>query len=249
MGVMPCVYGDMMGAKLVSLFEGNAGSGLPTHQAMIALLSAKTGEPLVTMDGRLITEMRTAAVSAVALDALARKDVRSLAILGSGVQAGAHFRALSMVRKFDDVRVWSRTASHADLFAREIGAKATSLEDALRGADVVASVSSAHEPVVRGELLKADAVVLAVGSVGPANRELDDAAMRDAAVVVESRESSMKESGDIVHSGAEIFAEIGEILSGKIPAPERGKRIVFKSLGIAATDIAAAKLAYERLRA
>src|SRR5215469_14280205 len=128
MGVMPAVYGDVMGAKLVNLFPGNASLGLPTHQAVIALFRADTGEPLAMMDGRLITEMRTAAVSAVATKLLSRPDAKSLAILGSGVQARSHFRALSLVRKFDEVRVWSRTPRNAQELADEIGAQSTSAE-------------------------------------------------------------------------------------------------------------------------
>src|SRR5216683_5814929 len=109
LGIMPAVAEDAMGAKLVSFYPGNAGTGVPTHSAMILLFNPETGEPLAVMDGRLITEMRTAAVSAAVTRHLSSPDSRVLAILGSGVQAAAHLEALSKVRRFDEVRVWSRT--------------------------------------------------------------------------------------------------------------------------------------------
>lgn len=243
--LMPAVYDDIMGAKLVTLYEDNSGRGIPTHQASIQLFSARTGEALALMDGRLITELRTAAVSAVATRLLAKPDARVLAILGSGVQAKSHVQALRMVRQFDEVRVWSRTPEHAQRFAQAIGGRATSREDAVRGADVVVTVSTTREPLVLGEWLNLDAYVNAVGTVGLNQRELDDAVM-NAAVVVESAESALRESGDIVHSGASIYAELGELLASKKAIP--GGRIVFKSLGIAATDIAAATMVYRRAK-
>ena len=240
MGIMPAVYGDVMGAKLVNLYPGNASRGLPTHQAVIALFRADTGEPLAMMDGRLITEMRTAAVSAVATKLLSKADAKSLAILGSGVQARSHFRALSLVRKFDDIRVWSRTPQHARALADEIGATATSAEDAVRGADVVVTVTGSPEPVLRGAWLKPGTLVNAVGAVGTKNRELDDDAMRGA-VIVDSREAAMKESGDILLANAPVYAELGEVLARTKPLP-KAETTVFKSLGLAVEDLAAAKL-------
>jgi|SRR5579884_376561 len=139
-GLMPAVYRDVMGAKLVTVYPDNGARGLPTHLAVIQLFRADTGEPLAAMDGRLITEMRTAAVSAIATRLLARADARALAILGSGVQAHAHVEALRLVRRFDDLRVWSRTPEHARRFAGETGARALSAEEAVRGADVVVTV-------------------------------------------------------------------------------------------------------------
>ena len=144
--LMPAVDGDLMGVKLVTFYEKNTTQ--PTHQAVIQLLSAKTGEPLVAMDGRLITEMRTAAVSALATRLFARKDARVLAILGSGVQARSHLRALRIVRDFPEVRVWSRTPEHAYTFASEFDLTyAETPEKAVRGADVVVSVAATREPV------------------------------------------------------------------------------------------------------
>jgi ornithine cyclodeaminase/alanine dehydrogenase-like protein (mu-crystallin family) len=243
LGVMPAVFGDIMGAKLVTFYPGNAERRLPTHHAMIQLFSVATGEPLATMDGRLITELRTAAVSAVATDLLASPDARVLAILGSGVQARSHWEALRMVRPFGEVRVWSRTPEHAEIFARETGARAMTAEAAVRGADVVVTVTSSPVPVLRGAWLKAGSLVNAVGAVGPAVRELDDEAMRGT-LIVESRESVAKESGDVMLSGATVYAELGELLAGGKPVP-RGQWTVFKSVGIAVEDLAAARLVYE----
>ncbi len=211
--VMPAVYGGVMGAKMVTFYPGNAALRKHTHMAMIQLFRADTGEPLAVMDGRLITEMRTAAVSAVAVDCLARPDVKVLGILGSGVQARAHVRALAQVRRFDEIRVWSRSEENARRFAGEVGAKVTSAEKAVTGADVVLTLTSSPVPVLEGRWLKKDAVVCAVGAVTPQRRELDDEAMRGA-VVVESREAAMREPGDILLAKAEVSAELGELLNG-----------------------------------
>jgi thiomorpholine-carboxylate dehydrogenase len=242
-GIMPAVYGGIFGAKLVTLFPKNAGTALPTHQGIIVIFSSATGEPLAMMDGRLITEMRTAAVSAVATKWLAKEDASVLAILGSGVQARAHLRALSVVRQFSEVRVWSRNSSNAETLAREIGAKAMPAEQAVRDADVVVTVTHSPVPVLQGKWLKPGALVCAVGAVGLRNRELDDDAMKGA-VIVDSREAADVESGDIALAGAKVYAELGEIIADKVAKPE-AKTTVFKSLGLAVEDLASAKLILE----
>ncbi|MGA2186876.1 MAG: ornithine cyclodeaminase family protein [Bryobacteraceae bacterium] len=244
-GLMPAVCGDVMGIKLVTVYEGNASRGLPTHQATIELFRSDTGEPLATMDGRLITELRTAAVTAVATRLLAKPDARILAILGSGVQARAHARALRLVRPFEETRLWSRTPEHAARCAEEIGAKAMGAEEAVRGADVVVTVTYAAEPILEGAWLSPGTLVNAVGAIGPGKRELDDHAM-NATIVVDSRAAAAQEAGDIIHSGASIHAEIGELLAGVRPLPPRGGRVVFKSLGLAVEDVAAARLVWDR---
>jgi ornithine cyclodeaminase/alanine dehydrogenase-like protein (mu-crystallin family) len=241
-GLMPAVYGDVLGAKLVMVYPGNAERGLHTHLATVQLFRATTGEPLATMDGRLITEMRTAAVSAVATKLLARPDAHVLAILGSGVQARSHLRALRLVRPFDEIRVWSPTAAHAREFAKEAGGVSMPAEDAVRGADVVVTVTGSGEPVLRGAWLSDGAHVNAVGAVGPTRRELDEEAMRGA-VVVESRAAALVESGDILMAKASIYAELGELLARTKPLPG-ARTTVFKSLGQAVEDIAAARLVY-----
>src|SRR5207249_9379003 len=149
LGIMPAVAEAAMGLKLVSFYPGNAGTAVPTHLAMILLFRTDTGEPLAVMDGRLITEMRTAAVSAAATKYLAPPGSRVLALLGSGVQAQAHLEALSHLHPYDEIRVWSRTPEHAARFAAAHGATAISLEAAVRGADVIVTATNALEPILR----------------------------------------------------------------------------------------------------
>lgn len=247
LGVMPAVTEAAMGAKLVSFYPGNAGSALPTHMAMILLFDTATGEPLAMMDGRLITEMRTAAVSAAATKHLAAADAHVLALLGSGVQAEAHLAALKRVRPIDEARVWSRTPAHARHFAEKHGVRAMAAEDAVRGADIIVTATAALEPILNGAWLKPGAHVNAVGSPRPTWRELDDAAMANV-LVVDSREACLIESGDVILSGASIDAEIGEIFAASKTAPA-GVTTVFKSVGLAIEDIAAAKLVYDALAA
>ncbi len=244
LGLMPAVYGDVFGAKLVTVFPGNAARGLHTHFASIHLFSAKTGEPLATLDGRWITAWRTAAVSALATRELSSTGARVLAILGSGVQARTHFDMLRRVRSFEEVRVWSRTPEHAAAFAEEIGGASMPIQQAVDGADVIVTVTNARAPILRREWVKPGAFVNAVGAVGPQDRELDDQVMKGAAVIVESREAARLESAEILQSGAPVYAELGEVLAGNIRKPE-GKTIIYKSLGIAVEDIAAARLVYE----
>lgn len=246
-GVMPAVYGDVLGAKLVTVYPHNGKHGLPSHQAMILLFSARTGEPLATMDGRLITEMRTAAVSAVATRLLGRPDARVLAVLGSGVQARSHIEALRHVRPFDELRIWSRSPQNARRLAHDMGGAAMPAEDAVRGADVVVTATGSAEPVLRGAWLDDGTLVNAVGAVGLTRRELDEDAMRGA-VVVDSREAAGRESGDIRLAQAEVYAELGELLAGTRPIPRDARIIVFKSLGLAVEDLAAAQLVYAASR-
>ncbi len=241
-GIMPTVAADAMGAKLVSFFPQNAASGIPTHMAMIVLFSPETGQPLAVMDGRLITEMRTAAVSAAATKLLAAPDSRVLALLGSGVQAHAHLEALSQICSFAEVRVWSRSQEHAERFAEQYGTEAMPAESAVRGADVVVTATNALEPILKGDWLKPGAHVNAVGAPRPGWRELDNVAMANT-LIVDSREAVLKESGDVILSNAPIYAEIGEIFAGLKEAPVAATT-VFKSVGLAIEDVAAAKLVY-----
>src|SRR5947209_11337823 len=164
LGIMPAVAEAAMGLKLVSFYPGNAGTAVPTHLAMILLFRSDTGEPMAVMEGRLITEMRTAAVSAAVTKRLAAPDSRVLALLGSGVQAHAHLQALSRVRNFAEIRVWSRTAAHAERFAEQHDAKAMPIEAAVRGADVIVTATNSVEPILCGNWLKLGAHVNAVGS-------------------------------------------------------------------------------------
>lgn len=241
-GVMPA-YGGALGAKLVTFYPNN--QGRPTHHAMILLFRPETGEPLVTMDGRLITELRTAAVSAVATDLLARRDVGVLAILGSGVQAQSHLEALRVVRQFLEVRVWS--PRHAGEFAKKngVGHSATA-EDAVRGADVVVVATSATTPILQGAWLSPGVHINAVGATRPNWRELDDEVLVRAKLYVESREAAGQESGDVIAAG-KIFAELGEVIAGSKAGRESADEItLYKSVGVAIQDVVAADLVYRR---
>ncbi len=242
LGLMPALTSDGLGLKAVTFYPSNVERGIPTHMATIFLVDPQTGTPLAIMDGRLITEMRTAAVSAAATKLFAPPGAKILAILGSGVQARSHAEALRLVRQFEEIRVWSPTREHAERFAKEIGAKTASSEDAVRGADVVVTVTNSKTPVLKGSWLKRGCHVNAVGACRPDSRELDDEAMSNV-VFVDSREGAMKESGDVILSGAKIYAELGEALAGKVPSREN-ETTIFKSLGMAVEDIAAATLVY-----
>jgi thiomorpholine-carboxylate dehydrogenase len=239
---MPALTPDGLGLKAVTFYPSNMERGIPTHMATIFLVDPQTGTPLAIMDGRLITEVRTAAVSAAATKLLASPDAKILAILGSGVQARSHVEALRLVRSFEEIRVWSPTFEHAKQFANEVGAMAMSAEEALRDADVIVTVTSSKTPVLRGAWLKPGCHVNAVGACRPDWRELDDEAMSNV-VFVDSREGAMKESGDAILSKAKIHAELGEALAGKAPT-RANETTIFKSLGMAVEDIAAAMLVY-----
>jgi len=248
LGIMPAVMQGGMGAKLVCFYPKNAAAGLPTHMATIMLFDTETARPLACLDGRLITEMRTAAVSAAVTRYLAPADTRVLALLGSGVQAQAHLTALGHVCRFEEVRVWGRNPEHAQRFAARHGARAMDAESAVRGADVVVTVTSSREPVLKGAWLKPGAHVNAVGACLPDWRELDDAALRGSTLIVDSRAAALEESGDVILSGAEIHAEAGEVFAGTRRVA-RESTTVFKSLGLAVEDIATARLVYDALQA
>ena len=241
-GVMPA-YNGALGAKVVTFYPQN--KDVHTHHGVILLFRPETGEPIAVMDGRLITEMRTAAASAVATDLLARRDINVLAIIGSGVQAASHLEALSIVRKFNKVRVWS--PRNAKAFAETHGVQAASTaEEAVRGADVIVVATSSMTAVLEGKWLSPGAHINAVGANRPTWRELDDDALAAAKMFVDSREAAMVESGDVIAAG-QIFAEVGEVVAGVLPGRESEEEItLFKSLGAAVEDIAAADLVYRK---
>jgi ornithine cyclodeaminase/alanine dehydrogenase-like protein (mu-crystallin family) len=245
LGLMPAYTGRALGAKLVAFYPRNAGR--PTHHAIIQLFRPETGEPLATLDGRLITEVRTAAVSAVATRYLARADAAVLAILGSGVQARSHLEALRLVRPFEEVRVWS--PRHAAAFAREFGVRAApSAEAAVRGADVVVTATTSPTPVLAGAWLSPGAHINAVGAPRPDWRELDDAVLARARLFVDSRAAAATESGDVIAAGLErVVGEIGEVAAGARPGRQSGDEVtLFKSLGLAVEDVATADLVYRK---
>lgn len=241
----PVLTPQALATKLITLVPGNAARGLPTLLATIVLMDPATGEPLAVMDGTWITALRTAAASAVAADVLAPPGAKIVAMLGSGALARSHAPALRAVRPVTQIRIWSRDPANVARCAAEVGGIAcASAEEAVRGADIVCTVTNATEPVLRGDWLKPGAFVAAVGAPRPDWRELDDAAMQNV-VVVDSREAAEKESGDVILSGAKVFAEIGEILEGSRAKPAAGATVVFKSLGQAVEDALAARLVYD----
>jgi len=242
LGLMPALTPDGLGLKAVTFYPSNTERGIPTHIATIFLVDPQTGAPLAIMDGRLITEMRTAAVSAVATKLLSPADSKILAILGSGVQARSHLEALRLVRQFEEVRVWSPTKEHADKFAIEIGGTTMSAEEAVRSADIIVTATSSKTSVLKGSWLKPGCHVNAVGACRPDWRELDNEAMTNV-VFVDSREGALKESGDVMLSGANVYAELGEALADKIDN-RANETTIFKSLGMAVEDIASALLVY-----
>jgi thiomorpholine-carboxylate dehydrogenase len=247
-GLMPSYVPSLpaLGAKLVTVCAGNAKRGLDTHQAVIVMLDPETGVTQAILDGRYITEVRTAAVSAVSTRRLARKNAKVLGILGSGVQARSHYKALSLAREFREVRVWSPNAERLRKFAHETGAVAMpGAADVVRGADVVVAATASPTPVIQNEWIADGTHVIAVGSCVRWQRELDPVLVERARLVVDSRAAALKEAGDIVMGIAEgrwtaehIAAELGEL-----PSRQNDREItVFKSLGLAVEDIFAAHM-------
>src|SRR5882724_7943113 len=240
--VMPA-YAGALGAKLVTFYPKNV--GVHTHHALIVMFRPETGEPLAVMDGRLITEMRTAAASAVATERLARPDTKVLAILGSGVQAKSHLAALRHVRSFKEVRVWS--PRNAPAFAKQHGVTAVpSAADAVRGADVVVVAVNATTPVLQGRWLAPGTHVNAIGATRPEWRELDDDLVTTARVFVDSREAAQRESGDVIAAKSEL-TEIGAVVAGVAAGRRNAEEItLFKSVGVAVEDVAAAALVLQQ---
>jgi alanine dehydrogenase len=255
MGLMAgYVPGVALEVKLVSVFPGNHSRGLPSHQALIALFDESDGAPLALMDGTYITAIRTGGAAAVAARALARSDAKVLAILGAGVQGGSHLETFTRVRDFKEIRVASRDRAKATaLAARHPRASvATSFEDAVRGADVVACCTDAREPVIRREWLAPGAHVSSVGGTfGP---ELDRETVAASKVFVEWRGAALNPPPAGAHElqglDADRITEVGEVLAGTRPGRTSEHDItVYKSTGHAVEDAATARLVYDRARA
>ena len=255
-----------LASKLVTLFPGNAGGPLPTHQAIVAVFDPATGRPDALLDGASITAIRTGAGSALATRLLAREDATTLAILGTGVQARSHARAVTRVRPFEEVRVAGRSPERAAALARELGAEldlsvraVASWEEACAGADVVCATTAAVEPVVRHDWLAPGAHVNSVG-FNPDGREVDDATVADSLVVVESRAAALApfpagstDLLDPIERGFveldHVHAEIGEIVDGRRAGRTSPDELtLYKSVGVAVQDCVAAALALRAAR-
>jgi ornithine cyclodeaminase/alanine dehydrogenase-like protein (mu-crystallin family) len=255
-GVMPALIKTTpaLGAKLVTVFGSNIAKGLPTHLATILLFDPATGALLTVMDGRYITEARTAAVSAVSTRFMARENASVLALMGSGVQAHSHLEALRLVRDFREIRCWSPTRANLDRFVAEHPQvqPAASAQAAAEGADVITLVTASTTPVIQSEWVQPGTHVIAVGACRPTHREIDPKLVARARLIVDSRAAALKESGDVVLAIQEglfgpehIKDELGEVVSGSCTGRDNHVQVtLFKSLGLACEDVAAADLVF-----
>jgi len=265
-GVMPAFLpaSGALGTKLVTVFGSNAARGLPSHLATILMLDSETGQLLAVMDGRYVTEARTAAVSAVSAKLLARQDAATLALIGSGVQARSHLEALSHVRPLREVRVWSprpesRRAFITDMqpHSRAPIAEAPSARDAVSGADLVVLATASREPVVLHDWIDAGTHICAVGACRPDQREMDSKLVKQARVFVDSRTAALAEAGDLVipiNEGTitadHIVGELGALAAGGVTGRTSTNDVtIFKSLGLAVEDVATGSLVLARAKA
>ncbi|HEU5138864.1 MAG TPA: ornithine cyclodeaminase family protein [Bacillales bacterium] len=262
LGIMPGVLKQekVVGTKVITVYDGNHNNGLPSHQGVVLLFDADNGKLKATIDATKITGVRTAAVSAVATDYLAKKDSRTLGMVGSGEQARTHLEAMLKVRPIEQVKVWSRNREHAESFKVEMEPKFQipveiydSVREVAADADIICTVTSSKEPVLKGEWVQPGTHVNAVGACQPKDRELDSdlAGMSD--FYVDRLESAIHESGDYLIPLAEgiiekahIKGEIGELLTGAKEGRKSDSAVtVFESLGLAVEDLATAQFIYQ----
>lgn len=258
MGLMPAWSAEAgFALKAICVMPGNPARGLDAHQGTVTLFDGETGMPTAILDASAVTEIRTAAVTAVATRELARADAAVLAVLGAGVQARSHIEALSLVRPFREIRVFAPTRAHAAALAGGRVVVAGSAEEAVRGADVVVCATSSREPVLSRAWLAPGVHVNAVGASTPAARELDTATVADAALFADSRESVEHEAGEFQRAMLEkavsgihhVRAELGEVLAGMAPGRIADEELtVFRSLGLGVEDLAAARHAVASAR-
>jgi alanine dehydrogenase len=250
-----------LGAKLVTVFGENHKKNLPSHLATILLLDPETGALLAMMDGRYITEARTAAVSAVSTRFLSRPDAATLAIIGSGVQARSHLEAYQQVRQLKEVRIWSPRPQSREQFVDDMSPRfgmpivaADSAEAAVRGADLIVLVTSSPTPVIDDAWVSEGAHVVCVGACRPTQQEMPPQLVKRSRLYVDSREAALVESGDVVMNiqaglfdASHLRGEIGELVLGRVQGRSTSKDItVFKSLGMAVEDVVAADLVFRR---
>ncbi|XP_063587438.1 ketimine reductase mu-crystallin-like [Penaeus indicus] len=246
-----------LATKIVSLFPGNATKGLSTHHALVVLMEPSTGAPLAILEGEAITELRTAAASAVATLELVREKPAEdnqrtsvVAVLGAGTQGRAHARVMAHVLRPKAIRIWSRSPSSAESLASLLRSEgvpaeaAASVREAVAGADVINTCTLSTTPILKAEWVKEGAHINSVGAPRPDWQELEEKLVRSAAVYADSREAARKEAGDVIKAGAEVAAEIGEVILGSRPAL-RQKTTIFKSLGLAVEDAVSSRLVYD----
>ena len=253
----------VFGIKVVGVFPGNVPLGMDAHQGAVLLFSGETGAPLAVANASAVTAIRTAAVSGAATRALAREDAGDLALIGASVQAATHLDAMACVRRLRRVRVASRDPARARAFAGRHAARVAcpleavgSVEEAVRGADLIVTATSSASPVLRREWVSAGAHLNVIGASLPDRREVDGATVAAARLFVDRRESAQNEAGDYLlalREGAiregHILAELGEVLEGRCRGRTSPAEItLFKSLGLALEDLAAAALLHRRAR-
>ncbi len=277
LGMMPgyLLTKKVMGLKAVSVMPGNHGTELDAHQGGVLLFETERGRPLALVDASEITALRTAAVSGVATRLLARRRATDLAILGTGVQAATHLEAMFCVRAIGRVRVWSRTPEHVREFAERASVRhgievepILSARDAVEGADIVCTTTSANEPILEGDWIEPGAHINAVGSSVPVAREVDAAVLARSRIFVDRRESALAEAGDLLLAHLDgdqvpdsdqipdgdqiagwIQGELGELLTGRVAGRTSEDEItLFESLGLGVEDVAAAYAVYEKAR-
>lgn len=263
LGIMPGAIAqpERFGIKLISLFPGNAGTGRSSHMGLYALYESQHGEPLAILEAGSITAIRTAAASAVATRALARRDARVLGILGTGEEAEAHVQAFAALQRFDAVWIWGRNPQKADALIRHLSQsgysglrRADSIDEVCARADVICTVTSASEPVLFGRQVRPGTHLCLVGSSTADYREVDDECVARGRFFVDFRGSALAQAGELLHAmaaglvtEAHISAEIGEVLAGGKPGRTSDAEItIYKSLGIAAQDLVAASLVHRK---
>ncbi|MBW8049512.1 MAG: ornithine cyclodeaminase family protein [Cytophagales bacterium] len=263
LGMMPAFEGDtrIMGIKVISVFPENQKAGLSSHQGVILLFDSKNGKLLSIIDAEEVTAIRTAAVSAVATRSLANKDARNLAILGSGVQASRHLEAISLVRKIEKAKIWSRNHQHAEQLVRHESGKLNfkveackTVQQTVEDADIICTTTAAKEPILSGEWVKQGVHINAVGACTPSSRELDSELVVRSKLFTDRRESLFNEAGDFLIPKKEglikeekIGGEIGEVLLRKVKGRESREEItIFKALGLAVEDLAAGYYVYKK---
>jgi ornithine cyclodeaminase len=253
----------VFGLKAICVFPGNPEKGKDSHQGGVLLFSGDTGEPLAMMNASAITAIRTAAVSGVATRVLAREDAWDLTIIGAGVQARSHLAAISCVRPIRRAQVVSRNIEHARRLVAEMSDRfdfplraSDNVRDAVSAADIIVTATTSLEPVLRREWIAPGTHINAVGTYSPKAREIDSATMVAASLFVDRRESALNEAGDYLLAVEEraigpenIRAELGEVLIGAAPGRTSSQEItLFKSLGLAVEDLAAAAYIYQKAK-
>nr|QWX94539.1 crytallin mu [Platynereis dumerilii] len=242
--------GQALATKLVTLYPNNGKKGLPTHNGYVFVFDPSTGIIKAVVDAESVTAIRTAMASAVASKHLANPKSKVLALLGAGVQAESHYDALRILFDFEQIRIWSRGSERAEKLARKLGPKAkafSSVQETVQGADIICTVTLATSPVLMKDWVKPGAHINAVGATRPTWQEIDPELMRHVVLYADTRDACNKESGDIIISKAQIFAEIGEVINKTKPAQWQ-ETTLFKSVGMALEDVVATNLVYEKFK-